>query len=67
MLIKSREYEQGFCKLVYYMSTEIYSKQICQIKWSIKTQNNLIGHTIFLTSETEYRTRPVIGHTIFFT
>ena len=31
-----------------------------------KPRNNLIGHTIFLTSE-KYRMRPVIGHTIFFT
>ena len=31
-----------------------------------KPRNNLIGHTIFLTSE-KYRMRPVIGHMIFFT
>ena len=31
-----------------------------------KPRNNLIGHTIFLTSE-KYRMRIVIGHTIFFT
>ena len=51
-------------KCTYYMSTEIYSKQSCQIKMVCK--NNLIGHMIFLTSE-KYRMRPVIGHTIFFT
>ena len=31
-----------------------------------KPRNNLIGHTIFLTSE-KYRMLPVIGHTMFFT
>ena len=31
-----------------------------------KPRNNLIGHTIFLTSE-KYRMWPVIGHTMFFT
>ena len=31
-----------------------------------KPRNNLIDHTIFLTSE-KYRMRAVIGHTIFFT
>ena len=31
-----------------------------------KARNNLIGHTIFLTSE-KYRMLPVIGHTMFFT
>ena len=51
-------------KCTYYMSTEIYSKQSCQIKMVCK--NNLIGHMIFLTSE-KYRMGPVIGHTIFFT
>ena len=29
-----------------------------------KPRNNLIGHTIFLTSE-KYRMRPVIGHDVF--
>ena len=31
-----------------------------------KPRNNLIGHTIFLTSE-KYRMLAVIGHTMFFT
>ena len=31
-----------------------------------KPRNNLIGHTIFLTSE-KYRMLSVIGHTMFFT
>ena len=31
-----------------------------------KPRNNLIGHTIFLTSE-KYHMRPVIGNTMFFT
>ena len=31
-----------------------------------KPRNNLIGHTIFLTSE-KYRMLPVIGHAMFFT
>ena len=31
-----------------------------------KPRNNLIGHTIFLTSE-KYRMLPVIGHMMFFT
>ena len=30
-----------------------------------KPRNDLIGHTIFLTSE-KYRMMPVIGHTMFF-
>ena len=48
------------------MSTEIYSKQSSNKNGLSKPRKNLIGHTIFLTSE-NYRMRPVIGHTIFFT
>ena len=53
--------------VTYYMSTEIYYKQSCEIKNGLsKPRNNLIGHTMFLTSE-KYRVRAVIGHTIFST
>ena len=52
---------------LYYMSTEIYLKSKLSNKNGLsKTRNNLIGHTIFLTSE-KYRMTNHRPHTKFFT
>ena len=54
-------------KGIYYMSTEIYLKSKLSNKNGLsKTRNNLIGHTIFLTSE-KYRMTNHRPHTKFFT
>ena len=52
---------------IYYMSTEIYLKSKLSNKNGLsKTRSNLIGHTIFLTSE-KYRMTNHRPHTKFFT
>ena len=51
---------------VYYISTEIYSVQTHRIKSLSLMRGNLIGHTIFLTSE-KYRMTNQKPDAIFFT